>query len=403
MKWRDGELKNPFSGKLLRRDSPSSLTDGATRFPLIAEIPFLRAGRENLIEAVLEKLDTDDERGATILLLQDQDDWAQSVVPASRDLEPLFENEKINLREAMNCLKYGAVADYFAYRWSDPTFLSGLNLLENHLPTDAENVFELCCGIGHYLREFDMRNIAATGADIVFSKLWITRKFVAPRAKLVCADANFGFPFADQSFDAAFCHDAFYFLPDKRNVAEELKRTTCGAILIGHAHNAEAENFSSGAAISAREYAALFESENAEICFYDDAELTASVIENRPPIKRTIDELNKTAAIDLVFRCRENDAESDWLESFLVPTAERDLRINPLLCGADGEIFSEPRYPSDRYENEYAALSGYLKLSAEEIDWLKKTRYAVNDDWKADEKFIELQRRRILLDLPENW
>ena len=182
MKWLDGELKNPFSGKPLRRDSPHSFSDGTARFPVVAEIPFLRANRENLIEAVLEKLDAGDERAALILLLQDQDDWAKTAAPTSEDLEPLFENENINLRDAMHCLKYGAVADYFAYRWSDPTFLSGLCLLENHLPTDAEKVFELCCGIGHYLREFDLRNIEAAGADVVFSKLWLARKFPSREA-----------------------------------------------------------------------------------------------------------------------------------------------------------------------------------------------------------------------------
>ena len=403
MKWRDGELKNPFSGKPLRRDSPHSFSDGATRFPVVAEIPFLRAGRDAVRERILNLLDAGDERNALVLLLAEQDDWAQTAAPTSLDLEPLFENENINLRDAMRCLKYGAVADYFAYRWSDPTFLSGLNLLENHLPNEAKKVFELCCGIGHYLREFELRNIEATGADVVYSKLWLARKFVAPQAKLVCADANFGFPFADESSDAAFCHDAFYFLPDKRNAAEELKRATGGAILIGHAHNAAAENFSSGAAISAREYAALFADENAEVCFYDDAELTASVIENRLPKKRTIDELNNAAAIDLIFRCAKNNEKTKRRESFLVPTARRELRINPLLRGADGEIFREPRYPSERYGNEYAALSDYLILSAQEIDLLKKMPHTVTGNWNVDEKFIEYARRRILLDLPENW
>ena len=62
MKWQSGELKNPFSGKSLRRDSPHSFTDGGTRFPVIAEIPYLRAGRETLREAVLAKLDGGDEK-----------------------------------------------------------------------------------------------------------------------------------------------------------------------------------------------------------------------------------------------------------------------------------------------------------------------------------------------------
>ena len=209
MIWQTGELANPLSGEPLEYDSAHSLTDGENRFPVIDAIPFLRVGRDDLRANVLQRLDAGDEKDALILLFQDQDDWARSEPPNEKDLPPLFENQHLTLREAMRCLRYGAVADYFAHRWSDPTFVSGLALLEYHLPRYAKIVFELACGIGHYLREFDLRGIEAVGADVVFSKLWLARKFVAPQAKLVCLDANFDFPFADNSYDAAFCHDAF--------------------------------------------------------------------------------------------------------------------------------------------------------------------------------------------------
>ena len=113
-------------------------------------------------------------------------------------------------------------------------------------------------------------------------------------------------------------------LPRKNHVAAELKRTTNGAILIGHAHNSETENFSSGAAVSIAEYAAIFE--NATL--YDDAELTKALIENRTPKQETVEELKTTEAIAVIFKIeRKRDVEpkddGDWMQSFLLPTAQR--------------------------------------------------------------------------------
>ena len=404
MIWLDNELKSPLSGVKLKIDSAHSLTDGAARFPVVENIPFLRSGRDDLCAQVLNRLDAGDKQSALVLLLQDRDDWASGEPPTAHDLQPLFDGENLNLREAMKCLKYGAVADYFAYRWSDPTFLSGLALLENHLPASADNVFELCCGIGHYLREFDLRSIAATGADVVFSKLWLARKFVAPNAKLICFDANYDFPFAQNAFDAAFCHDAFYFLPQKPRVASELKRTTSGAILIGHAHNSEAANFSSGAAVSVKEYAAMFE--NATL--YDDAELTAALIENREPAAQTIEELKTVEAINVAYQTKgkseiEPENGGQWMQSFVMPTARRKVQLNPLLIDTKGCTETKPLFPTERYKSEYAKLSTYLYLSESEVEKLKSIRRETGDGWTSDAKFLNFLRRRVLLDLPENW
>lgn len=399
MIWRNEELKNPLSGKDLKRDSPHSFSDGEQRFPVVEAIPFLRANRDDLCREALMKLDAGDERGATILLLQDRDDWASGEPPTMEDLQPLFENKHLTLRDAMRHLKYGAVADYFAYRWSDPTFLSGLCLLENHLPPDAKKVFELCCGIGHYLREFDLRDIEATGADVVFSKLWLARKFVAPRAKLVCLDANFDFPFADKTFDASFCHDAFYFLPQKAHVADELKRTTRDAILIGHAHNSDAENFSSGAAISTAEYAALFENS----VLYDDGELTKAFVENRTPNAQTVEELKQIEAVCLAPIIESKISSESTRNSFLESVTTENLSVNPLLLNKSGEIQTTPIFPSERYENEYAPLSAYLNLSNEEAEILEGANRESKFDSANETILRNFARRRILLDLPENW
>ena len=404
MIWQDGELKNPFSGKLLRRDSPHSFSDDEMRFPVLGEIPFLRGKREKLNAEVLRALDLADDRAALMLLLQDQDDWAQTAAPTEMELQPLFENQNLTLREAMQSLKYESVADYFTYRWSDPTFLSGLALLDRHLPDSksqildlkSEIIFELCCGIGHYLRALMLRGFAAVGADFLFSKLWLARKLVAPEAKLVCFDANFDFPFAKRTFSAAFCHDAFYFLPEKKRVAAELKRTTDRAILIGHAHNGEVDNFSGGAAVSVREYADFFEN----AILYDDEELTRSLVENRAPRRADVENLKSAAAIAVV---QTQNGDYPGKQNFDLPPPNRSLKINPLLfVRRESTILNEPRFPSARYLDEYAALSDYLNLNGETIGE-NDLRRAANGDWFADERLRNLARRRILLDLPEKW
>ena len=394
MFWLGNELKNPLSGVKLKYDSPHSLTDGAMRFPVIENIPYLRANRDELRAQVLERLDAGDERGALVLLLQDRDDWATGDAPTLNDLQTLFDTEDLTLRAAMRGLQYGAVADYFAYRWSDPTFLSGLCLLENHLPVTTKNVFELCCGIGHFLREFDLRGIAAAGADVVYSKLWVARKLIAPQAKLVCFDANYAFPFDDNAFDAAFCHDAFYFLPKKTCVARELKRTSEDIILVGHAHNREAENFSSGAAILTAEYTAMFE----DPVVYDDAELTTALIENRMPKAQAIGKLKKAEAISLATSERNRDCSI----RFSLPPIRKSLRINPLLGTGDFKVVNVPNYPSERYGKEYAPLSAYLNLSDEDISFFVQEAMFYGH-WEHDKKLIDLVRRRIFLDLPERW
>ena len=405
MTWQDGKLKNPLSGKLLKPDSAHSLSDGDARFPVIAEIPFLRVNRDELRTETLQALDLGDERAALTLLLQDQDDWAKTAPPDAQDLQPLFDNPNLTLRSAMQCLKYGAVADYFAYRWSDPTYLSGLALLEHHLPPAATRVFELCCGIGHYLREFELRGLSAIGMDVVFSKLWLARKYVSPKATLVCADANFGLPFVHNAFNAAFCHDAFYFLPNKFFIAEELKRVVDenASIIIGHAHNNEANNLSSGAAVSVNEYAAMFD----DPILFDDSELTASIIENRAPQPQQTDELKNAAAIAVVQMPKnesENDGSDDvWCQSFSTITAQRKVQINPLLWDENRKtVRRSPLYPSERYEQEYGALSGYLILQPDEIisdeDLQQTSNYAT-----SSERFMSWLLRRIFLDLPEDW
>ena len=288
-------------------------------------------------------------------LLRRQDAWARTPKPSEEAVKRLVEDPPATLREAMRLLNYGPVADYFAYRWSDPTYLSGLALLNMYRHT---NVLELACGIGHYCRELSMRGIPVTGADVVYSKLWLAKNYVAPEANFVCLDAGAPLPFPDKHFSTAFCHDAFYFLPNKQHVASELRRVA-HTVLIGHTHNKALDNYSAGDPLTIGQYAELFPG----TVIYNDAELTRALLQDRPPQPS-----RSGAALAFAPPSRE------WTGQFTQPLPSEPLRRNPLLV--NGKVV----FPSDRYREEYGPLMGYLT-----------------------DPTMDAVRRRAYVSLPERW
>ena len=324
-------------------------------------------------------------------LLRDQDDWAPDPPPERSAVEALLDGAP-DLRGAMALLGFGPVGDYFTYRLSDPTYLAGLALIQAHWNA-PQSSFELACGIGHYSRDLSRRGVSTAGGDVVFAKLWLARRYVATATRFVCFDAAYPFPVADGSADLAFCQDAFYFLPEKAHVAEELVRVcgSGGTIAIGHAHNAAAENHSSGAPLTVEEYAALLP----DPLLYDDAELTEAFVSGTPPAPRTATELGGSEAVCLVSGTKGGGGGPD----LALPSPEAPLLPNPLYeLSGDDPVTLRLEWPSSRYEDEYAPRSGYLpgelKVSRAVLE------RAVRDGVGADPEADRLARRRVLLDLP---
>ncbi len=375
-------LRSPATGRALILNG-HALTAGDERWPVVDGIPFLRADRRALAEAALVALDAGDAETALVLLLGDQDGWARTPPPDETARRHLARgHETLSFREAMDLLAFGPVATYFAHRWSDPTFLSGLALAEAHWH-EPRRVLELACGAGHFLREFTRFAPDVTGGDLVFAKLWLARHYVAPNATLVCFDAAAPWPFADASADLVFCHDAFYFLPDKPHVAAEMLRVAGGGrVLVGHTHNAAVDNLSAGAPMEPAAYAALF----GTALLYDDRELTQSVTEARPPRPASPAMLMDAPAIALAAGLAVHDTPKPASSGLAMPRAGAALRLNPLY--ANGEI----AWPSDRYAREYGQLATY------------PTRTEAPAEAVAGTEAIDaMARRRVLVDLPERW
>ncbi len=380
--WPDGALSSPVSGRALAADTPHSLAAGPERWPVVSGIPFLRADRRRLADAALAALDVGDAQRALVLLLGDQDNWARTPLPSEDDRAALASRpESFTFRAAMDALAFGAVGTYFAHRWSDPTFLSGLALAEAHWNSPA-CVFELACGAGHYLREFARFAPLVAGADIVFAKLWLARRYLAPAARLLCFDAAAPWPLAGGFAELVFCHDAFYFLPDKPHVAAEMLRVAGpgGRVLVGHAHNALVDNLSAGDPLPPAGYAALF----GRPMLYDDRELTEALIETRAPVPGDSDAVADAPAVAWATGSAAPRVRSGGLT---MPPPGAVLRRNPLYAGP------EIRWPSERYEREYGPLATYpLRSDAPER--------AVAGADAATDRFA---RRRVLLDLPQQW
>lgn len=376
-------LRAPVSGLPLAPDSPHSLSDGAARWPVVDGIPYLRAGREALAAAALASLDAGDRRGALVLLLADQDDWWRGPAAAPADLARLVDDAPVlTLRAAMGLLAWGPVADYFAHRWSDPTFLAGLALVRAHWSAPAR-AFELACGIGHHLRALAGQGVAVAGGDVVFAKLWVARHWVAPGADLVCFDAASPWPVEDAVHDLVACHDAFYFLEPKAEILARLRalRAPGGWLAVGHVHNRDWPNLSAGSAVTAAAMADLFP----DAVAYDDAELTRALAEARAPRPAALAGLGGVEAFSVADGAlsRPPGPASGGLAA---PPPGALLRRNPLY-GPDGAL----AWPSERYAREYGPRATYPARSA------APDRVALPG---ADPGAV---RRRELVDLPERW
>ena len=370
---------------MMEADTPHSVRDSAgQRWPMLDGIVFARASRPALAAHALHCLDAGDVETALVALLADQDDWWQGRVADPAALRRLVRDRaSLNLREAMALLSWGPVADYFAHRWSDPTFLAGLALVEAHWSSPA-TVFELACGIGQYLRALAQQGAAVTGADVVFAKLWVARHWVVPEAELICFDAAVGSWPLDhrRRFGLIACHDAFYFLEPKGPILRQLRGMADqqGTLAISHIHNRDWPNLSPGAAMTAASVTALFP----DGIVYDDAELTHAALQRRVPRSAPAAELAMAEAFGVAAGPGLRPP-SRVCGALAVSRDGTRLRRNPLYH--DGRIL----WPSERYEREYGPRATYpMRATCPE----QAIAGAATADWAL---------RRELLDLPERW
>jgi hypothetical protein len=371
-------LRSPTSGQPLVADTPHSLAAPGERWPVVDGIPYLRIGSEGLVAVALDHLDAGCPDDALVALLTDQDDWWTGPATDLTELKRLVhERDTLTLREAMALLRMGPVADYFAYRWVDPTYLAGLALIEAHWNAPA-TAFELACGIGHYLRELTRMGVACLGADVVFAKCWLAKHWVAPRADYVVFDASARWPIAGQCFDLTMCHDAFYFLPDQPVIAERLRGATAagGSLAVSHLHNVDYWDGSKGPARAWDAWAALFP----RAAVYDERVLLDALLSAGTPKAQGWHDDQEVEAWSIVEPAGTPRAVSGGI---VMPDPCAKLRPNPLIGVELG--YDHVAWPSPRWQDEYG----------------RGCFWANRDDelgFPADP--VRLRR---VVDLPERW
>ena len=177
------------------------------------------------------------------------------------------------------------------------------------------------------------------------------------------------------------CHDAFYFLEPKPDVAARLREATApgGLLALAHIHNAAHANFSAGAAMTAATLAEMFEG----AVFYDDDELTRALAEARAPVPSAPEPLSSVEAFSIALGGAPTPRPV--VAGLALPPSGAPLRKNPLY-GHDDRI----RWPSDRYRDEYAARATYPQVLG---------RHVSHEDAAIETR----ARSREIVNLPERW
>lgn len=367
-------------GSPLHADTADTLTDGERRWPVVASIPWLRVGRDDVRERAVAALDAGDLDGAAVVLLADADDWWDEPPPPASQLRAALRAG--TLSEAVELVGLGRVGAYFRHRWSDPSWLAALALTAAHPPADRP-VVDLACGAGHLLRHLALHGHRdLIGIDVVFAKLWLARRFVLPPGApvaLICADLTAPWPLLPPARPRyVACHDALYFLPAKEAfvAAAHMHAGEGGAVLLGHCHNALHPAGAAGLPLDPDGWAALLPGARC----YAEEELTAAALAVRAPRSAKPTVMEGTEALGLAL---DGAAEPPDL-ALLGPAPGARLRPNPLYSTAD-----RPRvrcWPHERWAAEYGP----------------RTATYLPEHWEPL-PVPEAVRRRLLLDLPEHW
>ncbi len=141
--------------------------------------------------------------------------------------------------------------------------------------------------------------------------------------------------------------------------------------------------------MTAEEIAELFP----DALVYDDAELTRALVEVRAPAPHEPAALRRCEAFSVVCGPGMRPAPRALIDGLTLPKPGTVLRLNPLY-GPDGDGYAI-RWPSERYEAEYAPRATY-PLHSPGPEHLTFT-----EDLDAGE--TQRVRVREFVDLPERW
>jgi len=250
---------------------------------------------------------------------------------------------------------------YFVFRFSMPRHLVPL-CLASIIQEPSKPVLEVGCGSGHITRSLIAQAAPqpVLGLDRDFFLLHLGKKFVAPMVGFICADADVGLPFADNTFSTVTSSDAFHLFANKSNCFRELERITAddGCVILASLRNGRIDNHRYPGTLPPAGYERL--AGGMPHVLLSNRDILARYFKKQgPSLVRSAEweQLTSEPWLSMVASHRqETFRDYDRLEDW--PHALGKLRLNPLYIqeqGAEsGNIKFRRVFPSPWYEQENA-------------------------------------------------
>ena len=306
-------------------------------------------------------------------------------------------------REGLKILSVDAEAEYFVYRFSDPTFrvARAVVLATGPALQRGGRYLDLCGGSGHLVRSM-MSDQRAVLADVYFWKLWLAKHFVAPYCEPVCCDANNPLPFARGTFSLVALSDAFPYIWHKRLLADEMMRLAGpdGTIVMPHLHSSLGENFTAGMPLTPAAYHDLLEPHHPRL--FRDSALFEDVL--RGVIDLSHDEppeaLSGEPALVVVASHHDEIFRETTLPDVL--PAPDTVIVNPLysIDVRGSESVLTLTFPTPDYEEEFAAAKRYLPST---VTIPGDVRQGIDRSAIGEDRYRELCRNLVLIAAPERY
>jgi uncharacterized protein YbaR (Trm112 family) len=306
-------------------------------------------------------------------------------------------------RDGVRILSLDAEAEYFVYRFSDPTFRVGRAVVQACGPMLARHgrYIDLCGGSGHLTRSM-ISNAAPVLADVFFWKLWLAKQFVAPDCEPICCDANSPLPFARGTFSMVVLSDAFPYLWHKRLVAEEMMRLAepKGVVVMPHLHSSLGWNYTAGMPLTPAAYHDLLEPMNPRL--FRDSALLDQVLDGFVDLTRSErpGALDGEPALVIVASHDERVFRKVALPAGL--PAPDTLIVNPLyrVDVRDGRSNLSLSFPTPEYADEFAAARRYLP---EQVSVAGDVTNGIDRATIGSQEYEDLCRRLVFVSAPERY
>jgi len=296
-----------------------------------------------------------------------------------------------------------AMGHYFVRRFGQPRHLAALSLAAT-MASDAKPILDIACGIGHLEHYFGCRHDPApvVGLDMNYYHLWIARHWMAPDAHFVCANADDGLPFADDSFASTVCSDAYHYIRNRRRLLDEIERCAVGRMVVLTRVGNAAVMPNEGAESTLADYLAEFGS--AEVHAFDEAELLRRYLRridafSPGPVRR--DDLSESKWLSFAWNLL-NRSKRSIASDAIAPHAVGQVGVNPIYsheAGADGSLRLSFTFPMIWYAYENHAMLSYHPrvaiLSPDELANLAA--------WNSRETLRTLVDSFVLLGLPHRF